>query len=203
MAASPASTSATTVGVSMAPYPTDPPPAAYVGPLGGVTLWHGRRAGAAGSLTGFRVCRICHQVHERCIFAAGSMYCARPDCRNPHHREPSPMSPEETPSVPAAQPGHSAARCPSMFARKLQGPVRPGCGGSGLPLCPGPRGGTELDVAPAAVPPAATARGALPVRVKEHRAAVTAGALTSTTGVKWPAVQGKPVQDHEQPTGDR
>ena len=41
------------------------------------------------------VCPICHQVHERCEFRAGSVYCARPDCQNPHHREPPPMPPEE------------------------------------------------------------------------------------------------------------
>src|SRR5690348_17039847 len=41
MAASPASTSATTVGVSMAPYPTGRAPAAEAGPPGGVTVWGG------------------------------------------------------------------------------------------------------------------------------------------------------------------
>jgi hypothetical protein len=39
------------------------------------------------------VCPLCHQVHERCIFTAGSAYCTRPDCRNPHHRQP-PAVPE-------------------------------------------------------------------------------------------------------------
>jgi hypothetical protein len=29
------------------------------------------------------VCPVCHLVHERCEFRAGSVYCARPDCRNP------------------------------------------------------------------------------------------------------------------------
>jgi len=33
-------------------------------------------------------CPLCHQVHERCIFTAGSLYCVRPRCRNPHHRQP-------------------------------------------------------------------------------------------------------------------
>jgi hypothetical protein len=41
-------------------------------------------------------CPLCHQVHERCVFTAGSLYCARPGCRNPHHREP---PPEADPSV--------------------------------------------------------------------------------------------------------
>jgi len=38
-------------------------------------------------------CPICHLVHERCEFRAGSVYCVRPDCRNPHHRKRLP--PEE------------------------------------------------------------------------------------------------------------
>jgi hypothetical protein len=38
------------------------------------------------------VCPVCHQVHERCEFRAGSVYCVRPDCQNPHHREPRPGS---------------------------------------------------------------------------------------------------------------
>ena len=41
------------------------------------------------------VCPLCHRVHERCEFRAGSVYCARPDCRNPHHREPRSMPPGE------------------------------------------------------------------------------------------------------------
>jgi len=32
-------------------------------------------------------CPLCRQVHERCVFTAGSVYCVRPDCRNPHHRQ--------------------------------------------------------------------------------------------------------------------
>lgn len=33
-------------------------------------------------------CPVCGQVHERCVFTAGSLYCTRPDCRNLHHRTP-------------------------------------------------------------------------------------------------------------------
>jgi hypothetical protein len=33
-------------------------------------------------------CPLCHQVHERCVFTAGSVYCVRPGCQNPHHRQP-------------------------------------------------------------------------------------------------------------------
>jgi hypothetical protein len=40
-------------------------------------------------LSGLRVaCPLCHQVHERCVFTAGSVYCTRADCQNPHHRQP-------------------------------------------------------------------------------------------------------------------
>jgi len=44
------------------------------------------------------VCPVCHQVHERCVFTAGSVYCTRPGCRNPHHRRPCAASgpPQET-----------------------------------------------------------------------------------------------------------
>jgi hypothetical protein len=34
------------------------------------------------------ICPHCHQVHERCEFRAGSVYCVRPERRNPHRREP-------------------------------------------------------------------------------------------------------------------
>ena len=54
VAASPANTSATTVGVSTAPYPTGRTPAADAGQQRRVTFWHGRRAGTAGSLAGSR-----------------------------------------------------------------------------------------------------------------------------------------------------
>jgi hypothetical protein len=109
-----------------------------------------------------------------------------------------------TPLTGPASPGHFLAHCPGDDrSGRLQRPVRPGCGGSGLPLCPGPRGGAELDVAPAAVPPAATARRALPVCVKEDGPAVTAGALASAAGPERPAVQRKRVQDREQPSCDR
>ena len=37
------------------------------------------------------VCPLCRQVHERCVFTARSVYCTRPDCRNPHHRTPPPV----------------------------------------------------------------------------------------------------------------
>jgi hypothetical protein len=33
-------------------------------------------------------CPLCGQVHERCVFTAGSVYCTRPECSNPHHRQP-------------------------------------------------------------------------------------------------------------------
>jgi hypothetical protein len=36
------------------------------------------------------VCPLCGHVHERCRFTAGSLYCVRSDCRNPHHPEPPP-----------------------------------------------------------------------------------------------------------------
>lgn len=42
-------------------------------------------------LTGTPVaCPVCGRVHERCRFTAGSLYCTRPDCQNPHHRRPPP-----------------------------------------------------------------------------------------------------------------
>jgi hypothetical protein len=31
-------------------------------------------------------CPLCPGTHPRCAFAAGSLYCVVPDCRNPHHR---------------------------------------------------------------------------------------------------------------------
>ena len=93
VAASPANTSATTVGVSTAPYPTGRTPAADAGQQRRVTFWHGRRAGTAGSLAGSRRLPICHQVHERCEFRAGSACCVRPGCRNPHHRDPGDFRP--------------------------------------------------------------------------------------------------------------
>ena len=34
------------------------------------------------------VCPVCRQVHERCVFIAGSVYCVRPGCQSPHHRQP-------------------------------------------------------------------------------------------------------------------
>jgi len=32
-------------------------------------------------------CSLYGQVHERCEFRTGSLYCIRPGCQNPHHRE--------------------------------------------------------------------------------------------------------------------
>jgi hypothetical protein len=47
-----------------------------------------------GDLSGLPVvCPLCRQVHERCVFTAGSVYCIRPGCRNPHHRRP-PAAPD-------------------------------------------------------------------------------------------------------------
>src|SRR5215467_4425992 len=34
------------------------------------------------------ICPLCLQIHDRCGFTAGSLYCARQDCQNPHHRQP-------------------------------------------------------------------------------------------------------------------
>src|SRR5215472_4827375 len=34
------------------------------------------------------ICPLCLQIHDRCRFTAGSLYCARQDCQNPHHRQP-------------------------------------------------------------------------------------------------------------------
>jgi hypothetical protein len=48
------------------------------------------------------VCPICHQAHERCEFRVGSVYCARPDCQNPHHREPRPVW-DDPPHEPGAR----------------------------------------------------------------------------------------------------
>ena len=46
-----------------------------------------------GDLSGAPVvCPLCGQVHQRCRFSAGSLYCIRADCRNPHHRWPPPAS---------------------------------------------------------------------------------------------------------------
>jgi len=33
---------------------------------------------------------LCGVTHEACEFAAGSLWCVRPDCRNPHHRSERP-----------------------------------------------------------------------------------------------------------------
>jgi hypothetical protein len=84
MAASPASTSATTVGVPMAPYPTGRTPAAEDGPSGGLPWGMGDAPRPEDLSQVPVVCPLCHQVHERCEFEAGSVYCARPGCRNPH-----------------------------------------------------------------------------------------------------------------------
>jgi hypothetical protein len=35
-------------------------------------------------------CPLCHQVHHRCRFTSGTLYCIRPRCGNPHHRGPHP-----------------------------------------------------------------------------------------------------------------
>lgn len=32
-------------------------------------------------------CPLCHGDHETCIFTANSMICAKPHCKNPHHRK--------------------------------------------------------------------------------------------------------------------
>jgi hypothetical protein len=34
--------------------------------------------------------RLVHQVHQRCRFTSGTLYCVRPRCGNPHHRGPHP-----------------------------------------------------------------------------------------------------------------
>lgn len=31
-------------------------------------------------------CPLCGKYHDRCVFAAGSLYCALQRCGNPHHR---------------------------------------------------------------------------------------------------------------------
>lgn len=48
--------------------------------------WH-EQAEAALAATGDVVhCSVCDGWHEGCRFAAGSLYCNRPGCLNPHHR---------------------------------------------------------------------------------------------------------------------
>lgn len=31
-------------------------------------------------------CALCPASHVLCVFTAGSLFCVRPDCSNPHHR---------------------------------------------------------------------------------------------------------------------
>jgi hypothetical protein len=52
------------------------------------------------------VCPLCRQVHERCIFTSGSVYCIWPGCRNPHHRQP-PAAPEDIAEALRRADGHS------------------------------------------------------------------------------------------------
>jgi hypothetical protein len=33
-------------------------------------------------------CPLCGGTHDTCEFTAGSLYCVKTDCRNPHHRAP-------------------------------------------------------------------------------------------------------------------
>jgi hypothetical protein len=52
-----------------------------------------------------RPCALCGQRHAPCVFTAGSLYCIRPDCTNPHHRQP----PEASPAPSQPGPGGIAA----------------------------------------------------------------------------------------------
>jgi len=54
-----------------------------------------------------------YSAHERCVFTAGSLYCIRPGCRNPHHREPPPEA-----DAPAAARSSSRDRPPLAGAAK-------------------------------------------------------------------------------------
>jgi hypothetical protein len=36
------------------------------------------------------ICPLCHRIHDRCRFTAGSLHCARQDCQNPYHQQPPP-----------------------------------------------------------------------------------------------------------------
>lgn len=41
---------------------------------------------AAPARVPLAACPLCGEAHERCQFTAGSLYCVREDCPNPHHR---------------------------------------------------------------------------------------------------------------------
>jgi hypothetical protein len=41
---------------------------------------------ATGATSLSVVCPLGHQVHERCQFTAGSLFCVKPDCGNLRHR---------------------------------------------------------------------------------------------------------------------
>jgi hypothetical protein len=53
------------------------------------------------------LCPLCGQVHDRCVFTAGSLYCAVGRCRNPHHRPP----PDDVTEEPRRS--NECGECPS------------------------------------------------------------------------------------------